>query len=256
MVRRLPHLWILIVNITLSFASEVALNSMPVEAAELESRIVIQRDVRPGPFSSSARAEGFVDRVYEEKQKIFARGVSVRFSHDAGKTYPRGKSDGYAVGYPDLVAGDTVPLIGGFYRVLSMSGSGRGTSVVFEILDSHETPESWKSSKDTYIFPLGLGGSSWLHQACFVATVADMSGDGTPAVPAVDVKILSYYRKVNGVGVSGSGRTQTVRVGDLIELGEFRHRVVSIVRPEPKKKIVGWFAVQQIPENASSGTEK
>ena len=229
---------------------------MPVEAAELESRIVIRRDVRPMQFSSSVRAEGFVGGVYEEKQKTFARGVSVRFSHDGGKTYPRGKSDGYVVEYPDLVTGDTVPLIGGFYRALGMSGSGRGTSVVFEKLKAHETPESWMSSKDTYVFPFGLGGSGWLHKARFVATIADMPEDEAPAMPAVDVKILSYYRKVNGVGVSGSGRTQTVSVGDLIELGEFKHRVVSIVRPEPKKKIVGWFAVQQIPENASSGTEK
>ena len=241
-----------IVATTLTCSCVVALNSMPVGAVELEPRIVIQRDVRPMPVSLSA--DGWVDGVYEEKGKQFARGVFIQQMRDVGERYPRGKSDALRVNYPDLYIGDIVPLMGGFYRVLGMSGTGRGASLAFGRLEADEILDSWKCSKATYAFLLGSGGG-WLHGARFMATIADRREDEASAKPAVRLKIYPSVWAVNGRAVSRPGSTQIVHVGDLVKLGEAEHRVVSIVRPEMKKQIVGWFEIHQTPEKSSRQTE-
>jgi len=246
--------WFLLVGIYLmgSLAMTQGVFFGQKEAEEPPQYLTLESRSRPRPFQPGF--EGWAGGVSKQDSKTVARGAFVDATEDS-RVYPHAKADAYQLRFPELQEGDIVPLFGAVYRVASMSpgakgestapGTASGDTVSFQRLPSGElrVPEGATVTKDAYVFTFGKGGGGKLHGVSFQASYEKTDG----GKEKLTIDVSPHQRQEGNRIVKDRGGPQTVQVGDVVQLGGVRHRVVNVVPPDPKKKIIGWFEVAQKP---------
>lgn len=180
--------------------------------------------------------DGVKNDGVEPKGRFVARGEFLTDNGDI-RQYPKAKTDGYVVNFPNLKPGDIVPLFGAAYRLKGSSNN----SLLFSRSPAAQIPKEAIVTKDAY--PFVFGYERELHGAVFQASY-DKNKDGKERV-TVKIHYISSPR--TGRFTENKVGPQTVQVGDVVKLNEIQHRVVNIVAPDPKKKIIGWFEIEQKP---------
>ena len=169
----------------------------------------------------------------------------------------------YKVVHPQVRRGDIIPVVRGIYRVESMTpgrrerGRENPASVTCRRVDNPPMGVALKEGGYTFPFnrPDGLKDpntrSSFTGRGTNYTTFSAkyQRGEGN-ARDAVRM-IVSTGLELRG----GPTLHQTVRVGDVIDFGRQRHRLVNIVPPDPKNHVAGWFEVRVEPEPEAGDKE-
>ncbi len=157
---------------------------------------------------------------------------------DENSPFPHAESHGYEMTISRISSGDILPALGSLYRVGALSGvspDAQRMSVEFHRLHEQKWPPGIRVASDSYV--VSVAGHTRLHgQELRVKSVSAATSDSRPAAAEI------------GIGPNqASLRYKTVRVGDLMAIGEFAHKVRNIVPPDAKQHVVGWVELDPNP---------
>lgn len=217
--------------------------------------------IRFGPrdfLSSVGLFGGALNAVRWNDGKRYAVGVEVWIACDQWDSpWARARADGYEAEYPPLREGDIVPVGRGLYRV--EGDDGTQGSVELRLLDPKEVPAGVNLGRNSYVYPLYepvyVDGTlraypldmGMLHD-CHLNVTWIIRPRLTPDVPValIDVAVPSHAERTAFLK-DGWMRPQTVRAGDVLKIGDFRHRVRNIVPPDPEHQVIGWVELDPDP---------
>ncbi len=185
--------------------------------------------------------QGHVAQVVED-----ARGDDVaRGTHIHPAYLCQGRHLGWAFGvlYPDLKVGDVVPALGHVFEV-ARTGGGKRPDVLLRKLKGDKVPRGAATSADALAVPMSKDGRGqfFLHGNCTkVETIKPPSKAGEQphadiavlvSLPLIDEQMWVYTR---------------ARPGDMVLFGRAAHKVLAVVPPDVKTRVIGWVELDPDP---------
>ena len=190
-------------------------------------------------------------------------GYGFRATDDCDQApLPKARSDGYEMRYPRLHEGDLFPAFGHLYRMGRVS-TGKLSRRLFGArqVAEEDIPKGIGLPLRTYVFSLSKGTvkewqySGTLHDHYIYVWEIARAHDAKDDKKTLRAKVGVLPKNDD----SPHGRAKEivwkwVRTGDVLQLGEHRHKVVHIVPPidlktpeQPHAQLVGWIELDQKP---------
>ena len=164
--------------------------------------------------------------------------------------------------YPHLHEGDLFPAFGHLYRMGPIS-TGKVSRWLFGArrVAEEDIPKGIRLPLETYVFALSEGNTGgWQHCGSLhdhYIYVWEIASPGNPKDDKQTVRAKVGVLPRNDHSPHSRAKEivwKWVRTGDVVELGEHRHKVVHIVPPidlktpeQPHAQLVGWIELDQKP---------
>jgi len=199
---------------------------------------------------------GSISAVDVHRGKLYAYGADLSpAGYLRGKPWERAGAEGYHVAYPPLREGDIVPVGRGIYRVEEVSSTR--VTLRLTLLDPKDVPAGVSLGRNSYVYPLyepvasdgrAMSVSDAKLHDCYLNVSWILRPRLNPDVPVavIDTCVPMHPERGAWKGYKIM-RPQTVRAGDILKIGDFRHRVRNIVPPDPEHQVIGWVELDPDP---------
>jgi hypothetical protein len=146
---------------------------------------------------------------------------------------------GSLVKYAGLRPGDIVPLLTPFHNTIYRLSHYDGPKMVFERVPEKELPKGVSVNRLAYVLPLRATGRIQER-----TTILKRIAAGQDGIPVATIRIEDFI-PTNKPGINiADDKDVFVRAGDFLTVHDFRYRVLAIIPPDEKQRVVGWVELQ------------